>query len=132
MFADMGEGTAAELDAMVARARPVVAQSLRDGSYRGWLVERGGMVIAGGGVAILTYQPGPADIDTRRAWVLNVYTEPSVREQGLARLVMTTIVAWCREQGLRTVSLHASRDGRHLYESLGFRPTNEMRLPIPT
>jgi hypothetical protein len=28
------------------------------------------------------------------------------------------------------VSLHASDFGRPLYESLGFRPTNEMRLKL--
>jgi len=28
------------------------------------------------------------------------------------------------------VSLHASDDGRKLYEELGFQPTNEMRLEL--
>jgi len=29
---------------------------------------------------------------------------------------------------LRSVNLHASDEGRTLYEKLGFAPTNEMRL----
>jgi hypothetical protein len=41
---------------------------------------------------------------------------------------MVTILGWLREQGFRSVSLHASDDGRHLYEELGFKATNEMRL----
>ena len=63
-----------------------------------------------------------------RALVLNVYTEPEFRRQGIARRMMETVIAWCREQGLRSVSLHASDFGRALYEDLGFRQTNEMRL----
>jgi hypothetical protein len=41
---------------------------------------------------------------------------------------MLTIMAWAKKQGLRSVNLHASDEGRHLYEKLGFEPTNEMRL----
>ena len=130
MFADMGEGTDEALDAMVTTARPVLEAGLRDGSYRGWLIEREGRVVAGGGVLLIGYQPSPADLSTQRVWVLNVYTEPDCRGEGLARLVMTTILNWCHGKGFGSVSLHASRDGRRLYESLGFKPTNEMRLVL--
>ena len=70
----------------------------------------------------------PDDATGRRALVQNVYTEPAFRRQGLARRLMATAIAWCRDQGLRSVSLHASDIGRPLYEDLGFRQTNEMRL----
>jgi hypothetical protein len=43
---------------------------------------------------------------------------------------METVIAWCRSQGFVSVALHASRDGRPLYEALGFEPGNEMRLPL--
>jgi hypothetical protein len=42
------------------------------------------------------------------------------------------IVAWGRESGLGSLYLHASDEGRPLYRSLGFVPTNEMRLDFPT
>jgi len=38
------------------------------------------------------------------------------------------MLEWCREAGYKNVSLHASDEGRPLYESMGFVPTNEMRL----
>jgi hypothetical protein len=37
---------------------------------------------------------------------------------------------WLKEQGFGSVVLHASDEGRPLYESLGFQPTNEMRLSL--
>ncbi|MBI3742580.1 MAG: GNAT family N-acetyltransferase, partial [Chloroflexi bacterium] len=52
------------------------------------------------------------------------------RRKRLARKLTTTILDWCRANNIRTVILHASDDGRALYESLGFKPTNEMRLEI--
>jgi len=57
-----------------------------------------------------------------------VYTEAECRKRGIARQVMQTILAWIKERGLRAVNLHASAEGRGLYEKLGFEATNEMRL----
>jgi hypothetical protein len=41
---------------------------------------------------------------------------------------MRRLLAWAREERLDRVVLHASAEGRPLYERLGFVPTNEMRL----
>jgi predicted GNAT family acetyltransferase len=60
--------------------------------------------------------------------IINVYTEPEARRQGLARRLMSLMIQWLKEQGFKSVVLHASDAGRHLYEELGFVPTNEMRL----
>jgi GNAT superfamily N-acetyltransferase len=50
--------------------------------------------------------------------------------RGLAKSIMEAMISWCSEQGFAWVSLHASDAGRHLYETLGFTPTNEMRLML--
>jgi GNAT superfamily N-acetyltransferase len=59
---------------------------------------------------------------------VNVYTEPAYRRQGLARELMKKVMEWCAREGVETVILHASEEGRPLYERLGFEATNEMRL----
>jgi len=87
-------------------------------------------VVAGGGVILLQFQPHPMDPRPQRAWVVNMFTEPEHRRRGLAGLLMDTIVTWCRAEGLRFLYLHASDEGRALYESLGFVPTNEMLLEL--
>ena len=60
--------------------------------------------------------------------IVNVFTEPEWRRRGLAKLLMNTIIAWSRDQNLDSLVLHASDDGRALYEKLGFVPTTEMSL----
>ncbi|HXR26724.1 MAG TPA: GNAT family N-acetyltransferase, partial [Candidatus Baltobacteraceae bacterium] len=84
----------------------------------------------GGGVIVTPWLARPREADPRRAVIVNVFTEPGWRGRGLARRIMETIIAWLREQGLQSVVLHASDAGRHLYETLGFEPTNEMRLRL--
>ena len=129
MFRDMSEGTVAELDGMVEVARPWLARAQADGSYRHWLaLDSAGRVAGGGGVLLCSWPANPKDPCTQRAVILNVYTEHEFRKQGIARQIMLTIMAWAKDHGFRAVNLHASPEGRHLYEKLGLEATNEMRL----
>ena len=129
MFRDMAEGTAEQLDHMVEVARPWLKKALGDGSYRHWLAtDSAGRVAGGGGVLLSPWPANPHDLCVERAIILNVYTELEFRRRGVARQVMDVILAWLKARGLRSVNLHASDEGRPLYEALGFQPTNEMRL----
>jgi GNAT superfamily N-acetyltransferase len=131
MFEDMGCTDQQSLDAMLLSSTPLLRRGLTDGTYRGWLVEAPGEgVVAGGGVIILEYQSHPRDPRPQRAWVVNMFTEPDHRRRGLARRLMQTMIEWCRAEGMRSLYLHASDDGRPLYEIMGFKPTNEMRLDL--
>ncbi|MGA9353959.1 MAG: GNAT family N-acetyltransferase [Terriglobales bacterium] len=129
MFRDMGEGSVEELDRMVEVARPWLARALADGTYRHWLaVDGAGRVAGGGGVLLSPWPANPFDPCVERAVILNVYTEAEFRRRGIAQRVMAVIIAWAEAYGLRGVNLHASDEGRVLYEKLGFVQTNEMRL----
>ena len=130
MFSDMGFCDETALDAMEATSAPFIKAGLEDGSYRGWLMETERSVVAGGGLVILGHPSSPHNPSPRRAWILNMYTEPKYRRRGFAKDIVEIIVGWCRAQEFAWVSLHASDAGRHLYEILGFKPTNEMRLQL--
>lgn len=107
-----------------------LATAISDGSFRAWLACAQDRVVAGGAVVVSPWPAHPYDLECRRATILNVYTNPEYRRRGIARQLMQTMIAWCKGEGLARVTLHASDDGRHLYESLGFEPSNEMRLKL--
>src|SRR5262245_30163658 len=128
MFREMGHHDAAVLDCMQAASEEYFEQALADGSYLAWMAEIGGRVAGGGGIVVVRWPGNPDFPGTRRGWILNIYTEPEFRRRGIARRIMQTILDWCRAEGFYHVSLHASSEGRAVYESMGFQPTNEMRL----
>jgi GNAT superfamily N-acetyltransferase len=131
MFQDMGEGSPEDLDRMIEATAPWLERALSDGSYRGWLAEIfDNQVIAGGGVLVSSWPAGPYDPRTSRAVIINVYTEPEFRRIGLARRLMSLMIKTLKDEGFSSVMLHASDAGRPLYETLGFMPTNEMRLRL--
>lgn len=115
---------------MVSTCRPYLAAALANGTLRGWLACAGEQIVAGGVVLISPWPSHPYDGQCRRATILNMYTDPPFRRQGIARRIMQTMIDWCRKEGFVRVDLHASDQGRPLYESIGFEPTNEMRLKL--
>lgn len=133
MWWDMGRRDEAALDMMENGARKYFLLAVHDGSYRGFLaVNENGEVIGGGGVVISAWPGVLGQHEPKRAMILNMYVEHEYRRRGIARELMKTMIAWCKENGFLRVGLHASDEGRPLYESLGFMPTNEMQLDFET
>ncbi|HKV81490.1 MAG TPA: GNAT family N-acetyltransferase [Candidatus Sulfotelmatobacter sp.] len=130
MCEDMNYTDADILSAMVNATCDYLKKAIPEGSFRSWLACDNSRVVAGGAVLISAWPAHAYDLECRRATILNVYTEPEYRRLGIARQIMETMIDWCKKEGFARVSLHASNQGRHLYESLGFEDSNEMRLNL--
>ena len=128
MFAEMQVGTPAILDEMTAKYHDWLHHMMTNNDYLEWFAVGDDGIAAGAGVWFFNWQPSPRNTNDRIAYILNVYTYPDHRGQGLARRLVETIIAYCRETGISTVNLHASAAGAPLYQKLGFVHTNEMRL----
>jgi GNAT superfamily N-acetyltransferase len=129
MFFDMGRKDERALDAMCEKFRPWLKRKMAAGEYQAWFaVAPDGAVVAGAGLWLMDWPPLMTAGGKWRGIILNVYTEPAYRRQGLARRLMLVAMDWCEKEGVEGVILHASAEGRPLYESLGFEPTNKMRL----
>jgi GNAT superfamily N-acetyltransferase len=119
MFEEMGR--ALDRPALSAQFGAWLRTTMEAGTYQAWLVETStGTIAAGGGMTIIPWPPGPTYPGDRLAFVYNVFTEPTHRQRGLAKLVMHAMHAYCREQGIRCLALNASAFGQPLYESLGY------------
>ncbi len=131
MFRDMGYSDNATLDSMAARCQPWLLEKMKAGEYLAWLViDAQGTVAAGAGLWLMEWIPHMIGKGTRRGNIINVYTEEKFRRRGLARNLIDVAIQWCRENGFDTIILHASDEGRGLYESMGFAATNEMRIRL--
>ena len=121
MFTDMG----VRIDAVALEAtiRRWFVDSVRSGVYHAWLVEsdaQPAQVVAGAGLTVIPWPPGPTSLSSRVGFVYNVYVHPAHRRRGLARRLMDTLHAWCRAEGVMAVALNASQEARHLYDSMGY------------
>lgn len=127
MFVDAGRQDNRLLDVMAEHFQPWVEARLADGRYFGWLTTENGAVVAGAGLIILDWPPHPLDPrQDKRGYLLNVYVEPEHRRKRLASKLIDQALAEARKQKIRVVALHSTDEGKPLYESNGFRRTNEM------
>ena len=138
MFRDMGVLDPNRESELIQATSDYLQKAIPDGEYLAWLAEStdSRKVIGGAGVQLRRILPR-ADAGTQglelgpEAIVLNVYVEPPWRRKGVAEALMRRLLGEVSARGIRRVVLHASPDGRQLYERLGFEPTNEMRLIKP-
>lgn len=135
MFRDMGELPDHLADPLTEASRAYFERAILDGRYVAWVAESGdrpGDVIAGAGLQLRDLLPRPAPqgdhlVQGPQGLILNVFTERPWRRRGVADALMRELLRWCRNNGIESIVLHASEEGRPLYRQLGFKPTNEMR-----
>ncbi len=138
MFRDMGLVPDQIFDSFRARCETRLREMLESGEYVGWLArpnEQRETIVAGAGVQLRRVLPHPAGespeitiAEGRHAIIINVFTEPEWRRRGLATLLLREVINWARTERLDRLVLHASDEGRSVYERLGFIQTNEMRF----
>jgi GNAT superfamily N-acetyltransferase len=135
MFQDMGDVSRDAFEILRAKARARLKEWLDSGDYVGWLAtpaDQPETVVGGAGVQLQPILPRPVNASTigegRQGTVVNVFTEPQWRRRGIAGLMMKEIITWSKDERLDRLLLHASDEGRSLYERLGFITGNEMRF----
>lgn len=135
MFQEMGEVSPDTFEIFRAKSRERLHDLLTRGEYKGWLAisaQQPDIIAGGAGVQLREVLPHPKEgnkiAEGRQAVIINVFTEPDWRRQGVAVRLLQTIIAWARAERLDRLVLHASEAGRSLYTRLGFVGTNEMRL----
>lgn len=126
MFAEMGTD-AATLDAMSETYAVWLPPRLEDGRYFGFLAEDAGVVVAGVGLLLMDWPPGPLHPrHDKRGFVLDVFVESAYRGHGLATELMKRAEEELLGRGVMYAALQASKMGRPVYERLGWGATNEM------
>lgn len=121
LFCEVGElaDPLADLDLWQATSAYFSAGQA-DGSARSWVAEVEGEVVASGTLALFVRPPYPGNLSGREAYLLNMYTLPAYRKQGMASALLDAMVAHASAEQLSKVWLHASDQGRPLYERMGF------------
>ena len=136
MFRDMGTLPLHQMQSLERATASYLGEALPRGEYFAWVAEQSegtSVIIGGAGVQLRPILPRPRsgtdDLELGpEAIVLNVYVEPTWRRRGVAEALMRALLHELAARSVRRIVLHASDEGRRLYERLGFVATNEMRL----
>ena len=98
--------------------------ALADGSFVAWLAVDGGEIVATSGLTFSTMPPSFKVPNGKTAYIMNMYTLPSHRRQGVGTELFRRIVGEAVGAGCAKITLSATDMGRPLYEKYGFRDSH--------
>ena len=104
--------------------------ALNNDTHVTYLVYDEEKIIGTGGISYFQVMPTYHNPTGRKAYIMNMYTNPEYRRKGIALKTLDLLVEDAKAKGITAISLEATDMGKPLYEKYGFVKMNdEMELP---
>ena len=111
-------------------SREYYLEALKDGFHTAYLVFDGRELVGTGGISYYRVMPTYHNPTGKKAYIMNMFTEPMYRRRGIAFKTLDLLVRDAKSRGIDAICLEATEMGRSLYEKYGFVKMNgEMELP---
>lgn len=105
-------------------------EALTNDTHVAYLVFDGDDFVGAGGISFFKVMPTYHNPTGQKAYIMNMYTKPEYRRNGIAYKTLDLLIAEAKRKGITSISLEATEMGRPLYEKYGFVKMNdEMELP---
>lgn len=96
-----------------------------------WGVIHNNSIVSIASICLFKRVPYFENLEGLEAYILNVYTEPEFRKQGLTSSLIFEIKEFAFEQNIKRLWLNSSSEAKKLYKKLGFfEKNNEMEIFI--
>lgn len=129
MFRDMGWTDEERLSVLAPLYLTYLEKHFSAGDFLAWIAEDAdGEVVGSVGLLWEQVPPTVRNLHGRQAYVLALYVIPERRRRGVARALASEAVRYAEDEGADVIALHASEEGRRLYDGMGFVDSPEMRL----
>ena len=114
------EGAAEDID-----LRPALAdyykRHIADGTFVSWLALDGDRIIGTSGMSIVEKPPYFGCPSGKLGLLSSMFTDPSYRRQGIAKMLLSLVVGEAEKAGCGAVHITASDMGVLLYTDFGFK-----------
>ena len=118
-----------DMSAVGQATREYYKNRLETDSHIEYLVLAVDQFVACGSLSIYDVMPTYCNPSGRKGYVMNMYTRPDYRRQGIALKVLEHLVKDAKGLGITQIQLEATDMGKPLYQQFGFvELTSEMEL----
>lgn len=115
----------ADMSAVERESRRYYETCFCEDSHAAWLVFDGERVVGTGGISFYQVMPTYHNISGKKAYIMNVYTQPDYRRKGIAYHILELLVGEAEKRKIDVITLEATEAGRPLYERFGFSAMQE-------
>ena len=95
-------------------------KAFAEDTHMAYLVWDGDTLVGTGAVSYFQVMPTVHNPTGQKAYLMNMYTAPQYRRQGVAAHTLALLVEDAHRRGVTAISLEATAMGRPLYERFGF------------
>ena len=95
-------------------------ESIPNKMFIAFIAELNGEIIATSGIVIHNNPPTGLNISGKEAYIMNMYTLPAYRRKGVAKELFELSLDYVKKQGICTIWLRTTRNGKELYKKYGF------------
>jgi GNAT superfamily N-acetyltransferase len=104
-------------------------RTLPTGSFLAWVAVSEEQIVGTSGLTFFERPPVQENFAGQEAYIMNMYTCPAYRGQGIATALLQVILEEVKRRGIQRVWLHTTEAGKPLYEKTGFvSTTSDMEL----
>lgn len=115
----------------LARFRRFADGALDSGSWRIWVAEVDGHVVANLWLQIVARVPRPTNRPpSALGYLTNVYVQPPFRNAGLGSQMLREVANWCRAQPIAVVVVWPSERSFDYYRREGFEASDSLQLSL--
>jgi GNAT superfamily N-acetyltransferase len=125
-----GPQPADEVEKLSRAIREYLATEIPAGRFVAWLCRSEGATAGVAGIAFYRLPPSFRNPSGRVGYIMNIYTVPAHRRRGIARVLLEKVVEDARSRGVGRLVLHATAEGRPLYEAHGFADTGDEMIRV--
>lgn len=119
-----------DMSEVECRSREYYKKALLDHTHIAYLAFDEDNFVGAGGVSFYQVMPTYHNPSGKKAYIMNMYTAPNYRRNGIAYQTLDMLVKDAKNRGITAISLEATDMGRPLYEKYGFvKMKDEMELP---
>ena len=83
-----------------------------------------------GGICYQKEMPSPDNQTGTNGYIMNIYTMPEVRGEGIGRMIIQFLIKDAKQRGTEKIYLESSKIAKKLYREIGFTDIEDyMKLP---
>ena len=94
---------------------------LADDNFVAWLAVDDDKIIATSGLSFSIIPPAPDCLNGKVAYIMNMFTFPDYRKQGIGMELLKRTVEEAKNRGYNKITLNTTDMGKTLYEKYGFK-----------
>ena len=117
-----------DMSELASVTKPYYEKAIADGSQLAVLVFDDDKFVGAGAVCLYEVMPTLYNMSGKRGYIMNMYTSPEYRGQGIATRTVDMLVNKCKELGYTHITLSATDMGQPVYEKYGFKKMEDQMV----